>query len=200
VTRLGRSLALFADVHAATRILTRALADCRAAGVETVALLGDLFDRDEQADRCVAALEGWPVIGVYGNHEREAALAAAAGTLALRDETVALLTSLEEELEIDDARFTHEVASWGHDDPYARLFGRAAPNAQPNGARVTFTGHTHYRQARDERGPLDIARGELPLAPGRRYLINPGPLLTGQYAIWDRDADVVRFRHVQLDG
>jgi predicted phosphodiesterase len=200
VTRLGRSVALFADVHAATRILNRALLECRAAGVETVALLGDLFDRDEQADRCVEALEGWPVIGVYGNHEREAALAAATGELALRAETVALLTSLEEELSIDDVLFTHEVASWGHDDPYARLFGRESIATPPAGPRVTFTGHTHFRQARDERGPLDIARGELILAAGRRYLINPGPLLTGQFAIWDRESDIVRFRHVQLDG
>jgi predicted phosphodiesterase len=200
VTRLGRSVALFADVHAATRILSRALAECRVAGVDTVALLGDLFDRDEQADRCVEALEGWNVLGVYGNHEREAALAAAAGALALRAETVALLTLLEDELNIGDVLFTHEVASWGHDDPYARLFGRATVESQPTGPRVTFTGHTHYRQARDERGPLDIARGELTLAPGRRYLINPGPLLTGQFAIWDRESDIVRFRHVQLDG
>jgi predicted phosphodiesterase len=200
VTRLGRSVALFADVHAATRILSRALTECRAAGVETVALLGDLFDRDEQADRCVEALEGWPVIGVYGNHEREAALAAAAGALALRTETVALLTSLEEELHVGDALLTHEVASWGHDDPYARLFGRATASPPAEGPRITFTGHTHYRQARDERGPLDIARGELALAPRRRYLINPGPLQTGQIAIWDRVSDILRFRHVQLDG
>jgi predicted phosphodiesterase len=200
VRRLGRSVALFADVHAATRILSRALTECQAAGVDTVALLGDLFDRNEQADRCVKALEGWHVIGVYGNHEREAALAAGAGALALRAETVALLTSLEEELSIDDVLFTHEVASWGHVDPYARLFGRAEVAAPPATPRVTFTGHTHFRQARDERGPLDIARGELTLAAGRRYLINPGPLLTGQFAIWDRESDIVRFRHVQLDG
>ena len=193
-------VALFADVHAATRILARALDDCRAAGVDTVALLGDLFDRDEQADRCAEALHGWPVLGVYGNHEREAALAATTGELALNDVTIALLAALGEELEIDDVRLTHEVTSWGQADPYARLFGRATAVAHPPGPRVTFTGHTHYRQARDDRGPLDIAHGELFLAAGRRYLINPGPLLTGQFAIWDRDADVVRFRHVQLDS
>jgi predicted phosphodiesterase len=200
VTRLGHVIALFADVHAATRILARALEECRVAGVDTIALLGDLFDRDEQAERCAETLHGWPVLGVYGNHEREAALAATSGALTLSAPSVALLTSLEEELDIDDVRFTHEVASWGHDDPHARLFGRAAAVASAPGPRLTFTGHTHYRQARDERGPLDIARGELSLVAGRRYLINPGPLLTGQFAIWDRDAGIVRFRHVQLDG
>jgi predicted phosphodiesterase len=200
VTRLGRRVALFADVHAATRPLTRALEECSAAGVETIALLGDLFDRHEQADRCAEALVGWHVVGVHGNHEREAALAAGEGAVALRAETLALLESLEEELEVGDICFTHEVASWGHDDPHARLFGRADANGHRTVPRVTFTGHTHYRQARDERGPLDVARGELTLMTGRRYLINPGPLLIGQFAIWDREEDVVRFKHVQLDG
>lgn len=199
MTELGQTIALFADAHAATRVMARALDDCRSVGVETIVLLGDLFDRPEQADRCAATLLGWHVVGVYGNHEREAALDAATGLLALEPGTVALLSALSEELEVGDALFTHEVGSWGHDDPFARLFGRGERNGQHPGARVTFTGHTHYRQARDERGPLDIARGEMTLAPARRYLINPGPLLTGQFAIWDRVADIVRFRHVPPD-
>jgi predicted phosphodiesterase len=193
-------VALFADVHAATKVMARALSDCRDAGVETVALLGDLFDRNEQADRCAETLAGWHVVGVRGNHEHEAALAAGAGAVSLQPETLSLLNSLRDELVVDDVVFTHETLSWGHDDPHARLFGRASSNGAAPLPRVTFTGHTHYRQARDERGPLDIARGELALAPGRRYLINPGPLLTGQYAIWERERDVVRFRHVTLDG
>ncbi|HET8628704.1 MAG TPA: metallophosphoesterase family protein [Thermomicrobiales bacterium] len=197
--RLGRVVGLFADVHGATGTLGRALALCREAGAETVALLGDLFDRAEQADPCALALAGWPVVGVYGNHERELALAAADHRATLRAETVVLLNGLREEVVIEDIRLLHEARHWGHQDPLARLFGRgAAANGHGSAeARITFAGHTHYRHARDERGPLDIARGALALDPARRYLINPGALAAGQFAVWDREARVVYFKQIE---
>ena len=61
--------------------------------MRTIALLGDLLDRTEQADACAEALAGWDVVGVYGNHEREIALAAAR-EVDLRAETVRLLSGL----------------------------------------------------------------------------------------------------------
>lgn len=197
---LSRRVGVFADVHGSTRTLERALANCREEGVETIALLGDLFDRYEQADPCALVLAGWHVVGVYGNHEREVAIEAALGVYPLLEETVQLLSALEEEVVIGDVRLTHEVEHWGHVDPIARLFGRGHHANGHHGAvteRLTFTGHTHFRQARDERGTLDIGRGSLSLDPSRRYLINPGALLIGQYAIWDRDDDVVYFRNVE---
>ena len=194
--KLGRIVGIFSDVHGSTRTLTRALESCRAEGVETIALLGDLFDRAEQADGCAAVFEGWDVVGVYGNHEREVALAAALGEVGLQPDTVRFLSALQEEIVIGDVRLTHELPHWGHQDPIARLFGRQA-EAEDHPARVTFTGHTHYRQARDENGTLDIARGSLSLNDARRYLINPGALLIGQYAIWDRDSGVVSFKNVE---
>ena len=197
---LSRRVGVFADVHGSTRTLERALESCRDEGVETIALLGDLFDRHEQADPCALALAGWHVVGVYGNHEREVAIEAALGVYPLREETVRLLSALEEEVVIGDVRLAHEVEHWGHVDPIARLFGRERhPNGQHGAVteRLTFTGHTHFRQARDERGTLDIGRGSLTLDPARRYLINPGALLIGQYAIWDREEDIVYFRNVE---
>jgi predicted phosphodiesterase len=188
---------IFADVHGSTRTLARALERCHAEGVETIALLGDLFDRPEQADPCAQALAGWQVVGVYGNHEREIALAAALGEIALELGTVRLLSALQEEVVIGDVKLTHEIHHWGHSDPIARLFGRGIEHNGAAESRLTFTGHTHYRQARDERGTLDIARGTLPLDTARRYLINPGALLIGQYAIWDREQEVIYFRNVE---
>ncbi len=41
-----------------------------------------------------------------------------------------------------------------------------------------------------------MARGSLTLDPARRYLINPGALAAGQYAVWDREVGVVRFLEV----
>lgn len=196
--RLGRVIGLFADVHGARATLERALAGCREAGVDQIALLGDLFDRVEQADGCARALAGWPVVGVWGNHEREIALDAAAHG-ALEADTVRLLLGLGELIIVEDVCLTHEAARWGRDEPFARLFGRAERQGAPPGddrARITFAGHTHYRAARDERGPLDLARGRLTLDPARRYLINPGALAAGQYAVWDRAAGIVRFREV----
>jgi predicted phosphodiesterase len=194
--RLGRIVGLFADVHGSLPNLTGALERCRAAGVESIALLGDLFDRVEQADPCARAFAGWHVTGVWGNHEKEIALAAA--ELGVLDaETVALLQGLDEELQIaDEVCFAHEVPRWGP-DPLARMFGRAETQAGAEGARITFAGHTHFRSARNERGPIDVTRGTLTLDPARRYLINPGALAVGQFAIWDRDAGVVTFRQVE---
>ncbi len=195
--RLARTVGIFADVHGAQRTLAGALVACRAAGVEQIALLGDLFDRIEQADACASALAGWPTIGVWGNHEREIALAASTEG-ALAPATVALLTGLREELVVEEARLTHEAAHWGYSAALARLVAhRAAAAPAPDAARITFAGHTHHRAARDERGPLDVGRGTLTLDPARRYLINPGALAVGQYAIWDRGRGIVRFCHVE---
>ena len=196
----GRVVGIFADVHGAQGPLTQALAECRAAGVETIALLGDLFDRAEQADACALALAPWPVVGVYGNHEREVAQLAADQPVGLRDETVRLLASLQERLVVEEVCLVHEADGWQRwerHDPVARLVDpdRMARVAGP-ATRITFAGHTHYRQARDERGPLDLGRGVLRLDPARRYLINPGALAARQFAIWDRGAGIVHFRQI----
>lgn len=195
---VGQVIGLMADVHGSVRLLERALLACREADVESIVLLGDLFDRPEQADPCVETLAGWHVVGVYGNHEREIAEAAAAGELEVRATTVELLSSLRERVMIDDILMTHEVERWEHaGDPLSRLLGRPSNgHGNTESARVTFAGHTHYRYARDERGPLDIARGSLVLDPNRRYLINPGAMAAGQFAILNRVTATISFRHV----
>ncbi len=194
---LGNKVVLFADVHGAHGTLERALEHCRNEGVATVALLGDLIDRTEQADACAEALDGWDVIGVYGNHEREIALAADELHDQVRDETLKLLRELQELVIVDDVCLTHEEEQWGQHDLMARLFPRDASNGRQPRARITFAGHTHYRHARDEHGPIDITRGTLAISDRRRYLINPGALASGQYAIWDREAKIVLFHQIQ---
>ncbi len=193
---LGNKVALFADVHGAHLTLTKALELCQEAGVSTIALLGDLIDRTEQADACAAALSDWDVIGVYGNHERDIALAADRLRGELQAETLVLLSSLTERVEIDDVCLLHEVEHWGRHDPLERLFHRERSNRQDSHAHITFAGHTHFRHARDEHGPIDIARGRLTISHRRRYLINPGALATGQFAIWDRESQIIQFDQV----
>lgn len=192
---LGAVVGLFADVHGAHRTLRQALTACRAEGVETIALLGDLIDRTEQADACAQALAGWHVVGVYGNHEREIALAARQ-EVDLRDETIRLLSDLRERVVIEEVCLTHEGDAWGQANPLLRVLGAPESPERDDGARITFAGHTHYRSARDERGTIDIARGRLTLDPRRRYLINPGALAVGQFAIWNRTTQIIEFRQV----
>ena len=194
---LGNKVALFADVHGAHATLEHALEQCRKVGVTTVALLGDLIDRAEQADPCALALSGWSVIGVYGNHEREIATAAEEYRGELRDETLRLLSRLQERVLVDDVCLLHEEEHWGQRDLLARLRRSAESNGHRPDARITFAGHTHFRSARDEHGPIDIARGTLTLSDRRRYLINPGALASGQYAIWDRESRVVLFHQIE---
>ncbi len=194
---LGNLVALFADVHGAHKTLDRALDRCRDMGVSTVALLGDLIDRTEQADACAGVLSGWDVVGVYGNHEREIALAASELGDELREETLRLLSGLREQIILDDVCLTHEEEHWGRHDMLARLLRREESNGHHLQARITFAGHTHYRHAQDEHGPIDITRGTLTIKDQRRYLINPGALASGQYAIWDRESHLVLFRQIQ---
>ncbi|HEX3721727.1 MAG TPA: metallophosphoesterase family protein [Nitrolancea sp.] len=194
---LGKKVALFADVHGAYSTLEHALDQCQTVEVTTIALLGDLFDRAEQADRCALALSGWDVIGVYGNHEREVAVAAGDYRGELRDETLDLLSGLQARVLIDDVCFTHEEEQWGQHDLLARIRRGDEQNGHHPDARITFAGHTHFRSARDEHGPLDISRGMLMLSDRRRYLINPGALASGQYAIWDRESHVVLFHQIE---
>lgn len=201
--RLGAIVGLFADVHGAHAALHQALAQCRMEGVTTIALLGDLIDRVEQADACADALAGWDVVGVYGNHERDIALAAGEGDLNLRPETVQLLRGLRARVSIGDACLLHEGDDWERANAASQLFRPPegdidTPTVAPS--RITFAGHTHYRQARDQRGIVDITRGRFTLRPHRRYLINPGALTAGQFAIWERTPDLIRFCQVSSSG
>lgn len=198
---LGATVALIADLHGAERTLRRALDLSRDHGVETVALLGDLFDRLEQAGPIARVLEGWRIVGVYGNHEADLAQELEDGTLsqALAPDVASLLAVLRNRIVLDDVCLVHDDPDWGRHDPMAALFGRDRGGMTARRMEepwITFSGHTHVRAARDLRGPLDIVRGRLRLEHDRRYLINPGALMMGQFAIWDRANDEIVFRQL----
>jgi predicted phosphodiesterase len=191
-TRLG----ILADVHGEHRLLQRALDHLRRLRVERIVLLGDLFDRVDQAELCASLLSDWNIIGVYGNHELDALRHRQENELQLGPYTDAVLETLELELVIDDALFIHEAPVSHAPDPLHSVLGRANGHVHPTGARITFSGHTHHRSARDDRGPLDISGGRLQLRSERRYLINPGATADGLFAVWDRWRSVVIFEQV----
>lgn len=195
--QLGRRVGVFSDVHGEVRALERALDLCRALDVETIILLGDLFDMADQADGCARALAGWSVVGVYGNHEHDLTVAALAGQIVMEPETIELLSRLRERVSIDDALLLHDAEQWAPANPLATMFNRDVTNGAATSPWLTFTGHTHVRAVRNERGPVEIRRGLVRLKENRRYLINPGALAVGQFAVWDRDEHRMHFH--QLD-
>ncbi len=189
-------IALIADAHGHVNLLTRALDACRKDKVDALIFLGDLIDRSDQADACVDALNGWRAYGVYGNHEKEIIAALAKGAdLNLHPQTIQFFSALQDRLVIGDACCVHDELVGATQDPAQNFFRPAPPLARWD-ARIVFVGHTHHRAAVSDSGPVDIGRGILALNSHRRYVVNPGALFNGQFAIWDRAESVVNFKQV----
>lgn len=169
-------LAIMSDVHGEHRTLARVLERCEHREVHRVVLLGDLFDRIDQIDQCIQLLNRWSVTGVLGNHEREAL----EQRLDREADIAHLIEGHGESLHLHEAAFVHDQLD----------------RSQINGSRIIFAGHTHVRQASDDRGPLDISLGHIALREDRRYVINPGAVVDGQFAIWDRENQNVLFERV----
>jgi len=136
------------------------------------------------------------VSGVFGNHEQELIDALTIGDdLGLRPETIDMFMGLSEYIVVERICFCHDGPPVPANDPVRDFFNRAsAPTVSPY--HIVFSGHTHFRHAYDEHGPLDLATGNIRLKPERRYRINPGALTAGQFAIWEREAGMVKFHTV----
>jgi predicted phosphodiesterase len=185
--KFGNRIAVISDIHGEHRVLSSVLESCRNADVHAIVLLGDLFDRIEQAQCCFDALSSWPTAGVLGNHELEALRHSS--TAASVSALPSLIKNLEVEFRLDDALFIHDALDLHH-------YQRSSHSDDHSPERVVFAGHTHYRSARDERGPIDISLGRIHLRDDRRYVINPGAVVDGQFAIWDRQESLVMFERV----
>lgn len=181
---LEQRFAVISDIHGEHRMLARVLATCRERDVQRIVLLGDLFDRLDQVERCARELSGWSIAGVLGNHEREA-LAGASNQAPVNGATATLVDSLGDRLHLAEALFVHD-----------ELECQTVEATDIERPRVVFAGHTHYRQAKDDAGPIDLTLGRIHLREDRRYLINPGAVIDGQFAIWDRHESHVLFERV----
>ena len=115
--------------------------------------------------------------------------------LGLKRETGEFFAGFEQRISIGDVCFVHDEMELPRHNPTARFFNRDIPR-NGSGYRILFVGHTHHRAALSDNGPLDLAHN-IVLDPNRRYVINPGPLVNGQFAIWDRAESVVRFKQVK---
>jgi predicted phosphodiesterase len=185
----GTRIAIISDVHGDNQVLSHVLEYCESSGVDELALLGDLIDRPEQARSCLELLSGWIVFGVAGNHDREALAHLGQSEPEARSHVQHLLEMLGDELHTEEARFVHQEFEW---KTMIRNNGRQSTTSR----WLTFAGHTHYRAARDDNGPIDLSIGRIHLRRHRRYLINPGAAVEGQFAIWDRSQETVHFKRV----
>ena len=107
-----------------------------------------------------------------------------------------MFMGLAETIVVEQMCFCHDGPPVALKPPAQDFFNRAsAPAVSPY--HIVFSGHTHFRHAFNEHGPLDLANGTIVLKPERRYRINPGALTAGQFAIWEREAGMVKFYNVR---
>lgn len=190
---LPARIALFADAHGHIDLIHKAVQVLEREEVGHVVLLGDLIDRPDQADACALAMAGLSVSGVFGNHEQAVIEALAIGDdLGLRPETIDLFMSLEPFVIRENICFCHDSPPGVSHDPLEHFFSRNTM-LPPTRYHIVFSGHTHFRAARDEHGPHDLGTNLLLVRPHRHYMINPGALTAGQFAVWDRLQSAVRF-------
>jgi predicted phosphodiesterase len=183
------------DIHANLEALEACLADAYKRGYDRVLVLGDLVgygaDPNAVIDR-VTKLNPFAI--VRGNHDKVAcgleaadgfnavARNAARWTLdALTDEHRAWLASLPRgPIQVDS------VVEMCHGSPFdedAYIFDEldAARALKTSKRQLCLFGHTHYpavfelaNDGLESVGPGDADENAVPLAPGSKYLINPG--------------------------
>lgn len=220
-------IAVLADVHANLAALEAVAEDLRAHGASAVWHLGDAVGYGPEPFACLQLLADLGAVCVAGNHERalldqgllrgynEGAAAALRWTASRL--SPALLAELGElpllAQPLSSVTLFHGIP--GNPTAYLRTATEAEAvlawlaSTDPR-VRLGLFGHTHHRAvySRLGKGPVQAgpAEGEILLAPGRAYLVNPGSV--GQprdgdprasYLLLDREAGRVRYREVPYD-
>jgi predicted phosphodiesterase len=166
---------LISDVHGNRPALERAIAACRAAGVERLAYLGDLLGAGDPAG-CVRLIRETAALSVVGNRDLDWADRVDAPT---REYVLSLprLAEADDFVAVHgDVRLTREFGS----DDLRRGFSRAYAALQSREKRLLVFGHSHQARAWRKAGrdaapePLSGRRVEMPDAPETVYLLNVG--------------------------
>lgn len=179
-------LGLICDVHANLAALEVALRALDRAGVDRIVCGGDLVGYGPQPNECVALLAEREIDSVAGNHDLvalghdglERCGPVAAATLAwtreqIDDNTRRHLAGLPRRLEVGPV----VVAHGSLDDPWRYLKdpGEAAAElaALPSEWSTLVVGHTHRPLVVGQHAGR-LRRREVAMAPGDRWLVNPG--------------------------
>jgi len=185
-------VAVVSDIHSNLEALEAVLAKADEFGCEGLVVLGDIVGYGADPNAVVARLVDRNAVAVAGNHDLAAIGAfdvtwfndAAARAIRwtsdeLAGDTEQFLRSLAPRRDADDALLVHGSVR----DPVAEYL-LAIPDAQVSFDLATFDiaffGHTHlptvfqHDEAGSVTGWMLQENTELLLAPGRRFMVNPG--------------------------
>lgn len=212
--------AVLSDIHANLEALEAVLDDARAQHCDDFVCLGDVVGYNANPSECLQRVRelGCPV--VKGNHDEQASIAFSTEEFnEMAEEAIGWTRahlSAEEKAWLADLRLTRQVRDftivhatldtpghWGY--VFNDLDAIASFTYQHT--QLCFFGHTHWPTAFVREDSVQrIAVGRIVLAPGRKYLINPGSI--GQprdrdwraaYCIYDLERNVVEQRRVKYD-
>ena len=218
---------ILSDLHANAEALAAVLSRVRGSAFEALLVLGDFVgygaDPNGVIDR-VRKVKRRKIF-VRGNHDRVAAgldpggmfnpvaLSAARWTTdALTPENRKFLRELPMGPREVDERFVICHGSPLDEDAYIFSDSDAAWNFRSIGSDLCFFGHSHIPSVftlEPDGIRVDVVRGERSLwklAPGYRYLVNPGSVgqprdrnIAAAYALYDTDRSEIVFERVSYD-
>ncbi|MEO7168238.1 MAG: metallophosphoesterase family protein [Spartobacteria bacterium] len=212
--------AILSDIHANLEALEAVLADARAQACTHFVCLGDVVGYNANPSECVKMIQDLECPVVKGNHDEQASiLASTEGFNELAEEAIGWTRehlSADDKTWLADLRLTRQVrdftivhatldtpGQWGY--VFNDLDAIASFTYQHT--TLCFFGHTHWPTAFvREDNVRRIAVGQIVLAAGKKYFINPGSI--GQprdrdwraaYCIFHTDRLVVEQRRVKYD-
>lgn len=220
-------VAVLADVHANLPALEAVQRDFSKEGIQHVWNLGDAVGYGAEPFACLQMLADLDALLIIGNHEQAACdLAEANGFNSAAAHAIRWTRdALTPDTRMDLCELPANAAPWpgvflfhglpGNTTGYLRTEETAQMvfdhlNDRDPRIRVAFFGHTHrsmiftYLTGRPVR--MFKPGKELILAPGRRYLINPGSVgqprngdPSAQYIIFDTEEGRISFRKIPYD-
>jgi len=214
---------VISDLHSNLEALRAVLAAARPLGFERALVLGDVVGYGADPNGVIEILRGLPgLLAIRGNHDRVAASLSAADGFneaarlaalwtrrALAPESAAFLAALPQgPVEFASGKILCHGTPLD-EDQYLLEEGEARRCFDGHPFDLCFFGHSHFPGAfvleedRITRRPASGDEMAIGLAPGRRYLINPGSV--GQprdrnprcgFALYDDAADAVSIHRV----
>jgi predicted phosphodiesterase len=220
-------VAVLADIHANLPALEAVQRDFSAEGIQTIWSLGDTVGYGAEPFACLQMLADLDAILITGNHEQAACdLAEANGfnstaAQAIRWTRDALTSDIRKSLcELPVNLSPHpgvflfhglpgNATGYLRTDETAQMVFDYLTDRDPR-IRVAFFGHTHrpmiFTHLPDRPVRMFEPGEELVLAPGRRYLLNPGSVgqprngdPKAQYLIFDTEQGLISFKKVPYD-
>jgi predicted phosphodiesterase len=193
-------IGLLTDIHEQVEHLGQALARLETEHLDVIVQLGDacdLYGPGRGTTAVVEMLNAAGVIGVWGNHDigfcHEVSAEMQAG---MEPRVLAYMANMRPKLELADCHFSHVDPYLDPTDVLSLWMAAEKPNslemAMPSFAatpqRILFLGHYHRWIVIDDCGVVNWdATSPLWLNPDQRFLIVVGPLVKGQFGVYDTD-------------